>query len=492
MKQNHIIDKVVIEVSVNSKEKAYEIKDSIGSFLAMNVFPKLEKYFNSVQDTLPQEILQISQLTISLDESRFSLNSTLQNAIIQSFEKELSKKIKLKLSSDNDATAGLAINILGKEEKLLNTFIHFIEKGYMPWWVSNEQSATILKAETFKKIILVKGFATKIVYSIEKSYVKERIINQFTNTQITQICQEVIKNKNLKIVLKNAAVEQLLKQFPENRKALWSLILNILTVSFSINNIEEHIIKEVIKTFPTLKGVKKDAIEELIWIHVMAVFPSIKQNNNLTTIRNKIKKIIETDRGNKNSNKEKEILVTNKEQTELHKHIQEENTDQTNSYHLQNAGLVLIHPFISNLFRHCNLFDQETKKLSDPEICIHLLHYIATGKTNQPECNMQFEKFLCNIPLSQTINRHIKLSCKHKSEAAKVIAAVKENWPSMKTASVELLQNEFFQRSGKLVLNDNPTLTIENKTQDILLNKLSWGIGFIKLPWQKEFIYVNW
>lgn len=60
-------------------------------------------------------------------------------------------------------------------------------------------------------------------------------------------------------------------------------------------------------------------------------------------------------------------------------------------------------------------------------------------------------------------------------------------------SSVELLQNEFFQRSGKLIVTDHDyTITIKQKIQDILLKKLGWGIGLVKLPWKEKFIFVNW
>ncbi|RTZ46166.1 hypothetical protein EJ377_17150 [Chryseobacterium arthrosphaerae] len=63
----------------------------------------------------------------------------------------------------------------------------------------------------------------------------------------------------------------------------------------------------------------------------------------------------------------------------------------------------------------------------------------------------------------------------------------------MRKSSAALLQNEFFQRSGKLVITDyDYTLTVERKTQDILLDKLAWGIGLVKLPWQEKFIFINW
>jgi len=153
----------------------------------------------------------------------------------------------------------------------------------------------------------------------------------------------------------------------------------------------------------------------------------------------------------------------------------------------------LIHPFIKTFFEHCNLLDPKTQQLIDPELCAHLLHYIATGKTNAPEYDMVFEKFLCNIPMHQTINKHIKLSRKHKTQAKNVIESVQHNWNPMRKSSAALLQNEFFQRSGKLVVTDHDyTLIIERKAQDILLDQLGWGIGLVKLPWQEKFIFINW
>lgn len=487
MEQNHIINKVVIEVSVSNKEKANEIKDNISSFLAMDVFPELEKHFNTVQAALsPSDILQIQRLTVNLDGSQSSLNTTLQNNILQSVEKELAKTITPALVQKKDTETDIEVNLLGEEERLLNTFIHFIEKGYMPWWNSNEKAIIIFESGTFKKIVSAKAFLSKIVYCIQKPKVQERIINQLTDAQIKQICHAIIKAKNLKIVLEDASVKQLLKQSFEDRKALWSLILNAMIVSD--DNPEEYI-KQNITTIPLLKAAKKQDTEELILKQILTVFPFIKHIDNLTALKNKKPKVPETGKDTETQKKEIEPI----DNTQAKKNTpQDKITEEINAYHMPNAGLVLIHPFMSNLFKHCNLIDPKTKKLIDPEVCAHLLHYIATGKTNQPESNMLFEKFLCNIPLHHSISRHIKLSRKHKSEAAKVIAAVQQNWSSMKTASVGLLQYEFFQRPGKLVMSNNQTLTIERKTQDILLDKLSWGIGFIKLPWQKEFIYVNW
>lgn len=158
-----------------------------------------------------------------------------------------------------------------------------------------------------------------------------------------------------------------------------------------------------------------------------------------------------------------------------------------------NVGLVLIHPFLKSLFDNCKLLNKDNS-INNPEVATHLLHYIATGKEQDYENAMTFEKFLCNIPIDEPIERNIVLSEEMKKEAATMLQAVLSNWDIMKTSSAELLQNEFLQRPGKLSINgdESPVIIIERKTQDVLLDKLSWNLSIIKLAWKKRIIYVNW
>lgn len=524
MKQNHIIHKVIIEVTVENKEKASMIKDDINSFLTVDVFPKLEKYITTLQDTLPGHTLQISRLVVDIDESEASLNTNLKNNIAKLFKKELTETIQPILEASatgikNDSH----VSLLSEEDKLLQTFIHFLEKGHMPWWNSNKNAINILESGVFKKIILSKAFENRIASSIQKPKVRERIINQFSDSQIKQICLSIIKGKSLKINMESSVIKQLSKLTLTDRNAIWSVVLNVLSeyVNNRNNNLEEYSLQQILKTIPFLKIAEANNNEESIEKGMIEIFPFIKQNQgsvdvkglskskNIASVKNSVN--VDNSLSAENISTIENIpVVTNrshkKNQEELLQPVQtdsfspsdknlynDNSIDENNGYYVQNAGLALIHPFIKNLFKYCDLINPETQKLTDPELCIHLLHYIATGKTNQPESDMLFEKFLCNVSLQQSISRHVKLSRKHKAQAKKVIEAVQQNWSSMKTSSVELLQNEFFQRPGKLVLNNNDyTLTVEHKTQDILLNKLTWGISFIKLPWQDQFTYVNW
>jgi len=161
--------------------------------------------------------------------------------------------------------------------------------------------------------------------------------------------------------------------------------------------------------------------------------------------------------------------------------------DQIFDHYIDNAGLILIHPFLKHLFDNCHLFDK-SNEFSNPEVAAHLLHYVGTGREQDYEHKMVFEKFLCNILINQPIDRNILLAEKHKNEAREMLRSVIINWDKMKNSSIELLHNEFLQRPGKITLKDDesPKIIIERKTQDILLDNLTWNISIVKLAWKKE------
>jgi len=481
VKQDHIIQKVFVEITVNNKEKAYSIKDDISSFLSIDVFPEIEKYINALEQTLADHTLQIPRLELNLDVKNSALNTELKDKIAQLFKEELSKITKPIKISDQETEGDSKAYLIDNQQKMIQTFIYFLEKGSMPWWNSDKKGNSFLEPKVFDTLILANNFQKSIIPVLSKKNVQERIINQLSNEQIAQLCLTVLKNKDLKINLEVDVIRYLSKLNHADRQIVWRLILNVLSeyLKTSNSNLREYLLQQIPKIEQTGFSPAKNNHQN--WKMLVEVFPFIKEND-----------ILESLKSNSEIKPEKE-----KSSTEIihQENFVANNEDliQNDGQYVQNAGLILIHPFIKTFFEHCDLIDPKTQQLIDPELCAHLLHYIATGKTNAPEYDMVFEKFLCNIPMNQTINKHIKLSRKHKTQAKNVIESVQHNWNPMKKSSPALLQNEFFQRSGKLVATDHDyTLTVERKAQDILLDKLGWGLGLIKLPWKEKFIFVNW
>ncbi len=165
---------------------------------------------------------------------------------------------------------------------------------------------------------------------------------------------------------------------------------------------------------------------------------------------------------------------------------------KSKSYIINNAGLILIHPFLKQFFASNNLLNDKNQIIKPAE-AVHLLHYVATKQEKQLESNLIFEKFLCNVPIEQSIDKNITLTDEMKESAENLLESVVFNWEILKSSSADLIRNEFIQRQGKLDLTrDNPQITIERKTQDILLDKLPWNYSLCKLPWMKTILFTDW
>ncbi len=200
--------------------------------------------------------------------------------------------------------------------------------------------------------------------------------------------------------------------------------------------------------------------------------------------KNKIKKDVQS-----TSSKEEKKEIKNSENDSLEETIF---LKETGEYYIQNAGLILLHPYLNNFFSKCDLLTNK-KQISNPELAVHLVHYLATKKEQQFECNMVFEKFLCGVPIQKSIQRNISIPEELKQHAEELLKAVVKNWGSLGNASSDLLRNEFLQRSGKISFKDvNPKIIVERKVHDILLDKIPWTLSICKIPWIPKLIYTDW
>jgi hypothetical protein len=168
--------------------------------------------------------------------------------------------------------------------------------------------------------------------------------------------------------------------------------------------------------------------------------------------------------------------------------------DDARGVYVGQAGLVILHPFLEYFFKDFGLL-QNNDFVDEParQLAVHLLHYLATGNTNSFEHDLQFEKFLCNWPLSKPIDRLLTIPDGMLTEADGMLRTVIKYWKSLKNTSPDGLREAFLQRGGKLLDQESPArIIIEKKDMDILLATLPWGLGVIKLPWISEPFYVEW
>ena len=167
---------------------------------------------------------------------------------------------------------------------------------------------------------------------------------------------------------------------------------------------------------------------------------------------------------------------------------------ETDSIYIQNAGLIILHPFLSELFTRLELLvDKHWKDISSQHTAVQVLEFLVSGKEEFPEFNLPLNKILCGLDISEVLEPVEEWPTLIKSECEDLLAEVIRHWRILKNTSVEGLRETFLQRNGKLTRADNGwLLNVEQKGVDVLLNSLPWGIGVIKLPWTDDTFFVEW
>ena len=170
-------------------------------------------------------------------------------------------------------------------------------------------------------------------------------------------------------------------------------------------------------------------------------------------------------------------------------------TEETDmGLYIPQAGLVLLHPFLTTYFDAVGLTQGET--FLDPTMqqrAVYLLHYLATGETTAPEPALVLPKLLCGWPLSAPLTAGLPLPPDALTEAEHLLNTVIGYWQALKNTTPNGLREGFLQREGKLLPRDSGwKLWVEQQTIDILLGRLPWGLSMITLPWMDGILTVEW
>lgn len=162
---------------------------------------------------------------------------------------------------------------------------------------------------------------------------------------------------------------------------------------------------------------------------------------------------------------------------------------------VDDAGLVILHPFLPALFERVGYLDEERKfiSLAMQERAVHLLRWLAGFDLPRLDYQLLLEKVLCDLPMNYPIESEIELTDLEKEEGRQVLRFVCQYWKPLNGTSPEGLQRSFLQRNGSITYEDNTWIVrVEGQALDILLDDLPWEISLLLLPWREEMIMVEW
>jgi len=161
--------------------------------------------------------------------------------------------------------------------------------------------------------------------------------------------------------------------------------------------------------------------------------------------------------------------------------------------YIENAGLVLLWPYLPRFFDNMELTQKGAFKSEvDRKKAVILTQYLVEAEPALHEYQLLLNKILCDFALNETIEKE-PINGEEKEECESLLESVIQNWSVIKNTSVPGFRQIFLQRKGKLTNQGNSwLLQVEKETFDMLLEQLPWQISVVKLHWMDKPIYVEW
>lgn len=165
---------------------------------------------------------------------------------------------------------------------------------------------------------------------------------------------------------------------------------------------------------------------------------------------------------------------------------------------IENAGLVLLAPFLPRLFDMAGLLTADRRDFGDERARITAIglmeallyddhHLKSTGE------GLQLKMLLTGWPQGKTLPAIDEPTAQHKEQVQSLLKDVMNYWDKMKNTSTQAFREAFLTRPGTLEEKDGHyLLTIEVRAFDILLDSLPWNFRNIRLPWMEKHIEVKW
>ncbi|WP_215225666.1 contractile injection system tape measure protein [Echinicola shivajiensis] len=531
----HIIHKIYCEVLEASPERSQMLKDNLAEWLTSELLPLLEIYLEQMDRTMENVHYQIPKLEISLHSSskvyegskasmsqlaKDQLLSQVREQLEQQFQ-QLEKKVRQAnfLSKERQTKSSLSGNHtlgLSNLEREIKSTIQILETGEKPWWLSDQEELKFFSnwsdVNSVKSILIHPNFLSFLEKSGSDVNLRNRFLKQFSYNQIKSILS-VYSSEKLSLNSGQKLLSDWPNQITSQGKSIvlediWRLLLSkreeteIQSAFFNhIKKLESTSLAEqenLLKIYQTsydlaIEQYNYQQIAQSNWYSALSKYRG-KANSFLNAILPEIKdaktnelESIALEKNALNLTKEsKAPSLIHKKDHLLDDHFFDK------ELHLDQAGLILLHPFFKELFNNCKLLNDKNE-FTDIDRAVHLLHYLATKEEMAFDHEMIFEKYCCGLPMDHIVNREIILSDEMKEHADELLKIVIGHWTALKGTGLDTLRAEFLYRKGKLDTRGKyPKLIIERKTQDILMEKLPWSIGMAKFPWKKGILFIEW
>lgn len=166
----------------------------------------------------------------------------------------------------------------------------------------------------------------------------------------------------------------------------------------------------------------------------------------------------------------------------------------TDAFYVDNAGLVLLWPFIEHFLAHLGMVvEQQFKSEAARQRAVGVLQHLVTGDLTPPEHHLPLSKVLCGLEVEALFEFGDPVTEEEQREGDRLLIAVVEQAPILKQMSPAGFRRTFLRRAGQLSRREGVwLLRVERETYDLVLDRFPWSCRWVRLPWMAGPLQVEW
>lgn len=452
MANKHIIGKHFVSIEIAEQRQAFDTQSEVSDLCRRELYLALEKLFDRY---VPEnEHWKIDNLTLDLGNipSENWQKLFIQKTIEQIEEELRNKQNKRKFSGTSDGFPTI-------KEAVEVVFLNFLQKGSWTW---NSPINSI--AELEKNLVISEKLVEQITEHVHQNEaIVSRLIWQFSEDFIEKLLAKFnLKFEDLILFFNQEFWQNAFQkiEFSEKKQRQVENYCKLIKIIQLVDN--EKVISKSLPFFLTQNQLKE-------WLKEVK-----KSTQNNEKAEDLISEILNEKVG---FSKEKEL-----------KH------EEIESIYINQAGLILLHPFLPVFFEKTNLLENDNwKSPAHQRRAVLLCNYLVTGENICEEIGLELHKILCGLPLETPIENEIELNEIELKAIENLLKSVLEHWKALKNTSSDELRGSFLVRQGKLShKNKQWLLQVKQCPYDMLLDHLPWGKSMIQNKFMPEILRVEW
>lgn len=167
---------------------------------------------------------------------------------------------------------------------------------------------------------------------------------------------------------------------------------------------------------------------------------------------------------------------------------------ESEAAYVENAGLILLWPFLVSLFSRLELVVEKQFVSREARYrAAGLLQHLTTGELEPQEHQLILFKLLCGLEPTELYYFGEPVTAAEAAECSDLLSAAITHAEILGELTITELREAFLIRKGVLSARDGVwLLRVERMPQDKPLGKLPWALSWVKLPWLETPLQIEW